>query len=61
MDGIDVRVMQPPPPPAGWMIISEGDGPFITRWANGKYPNPWRRFWMWELLGWRFEKNEEAG
>jgi len=54
----DLHVMQPPPPPAGWMILD--DGPYFTRWAVSSWPNAWYRFWMKLLLGWRFEKYEET-
>jgi len=43
----------PPEPPVyvGWLVISNGLTNRITEW-----PNRWHRFWMWVLLGWRFER-----
>ncbi len=51
------RIMEQPKP-AG-MVIMQPE-PFKTTFPISVYPNWWRRFWYWNLLGWRFERNEEA-
>ena len=35
----------------GWLAITPDFRIHSTVW-----PNPWRRFWHWALLGWRFER-----
>ena len=47
-----------PPEPAGMLVMQPE--PFKTTFPISVYPNWWRRFWYWALLGWRFERNEEA-
>jgi hypothetical protein len=42
--------------PAGQLVLQPE--PFKTTFPVSVYPNWWRRFWYWNLLGWRFEKNE---
>lgn len=44
--------------PAGHVVMQPE--PFKTMFPISVYPNWWRRFWYWALLGWRFERNEEA-
>jgi hypothetical protein len=55
----ELHMMKPPPEPEAYMVMHPA--PFLTRWPVMKYPNAWRRFWYKLLLGWRFEKNPEAG
>jgi len=47
-----------PPEPVGWVILQPA--PFKTQWGISVWPNWWRRFWYWALLGWTFEKNDGA-
>jgi len=44
--------------PEGYVIMQPE--PFKTQFPVSIYPNWWRRFWYWNLLGWRFERNEET-
>lgn len=43
-----------PPPVRGRVHICE-DAIVID---SEVYPNAWRRFWYWALLGWRWERVE---
>jgi hypothetical protein len=54
----DVRLIEQPPEPGAYMVMHPA--PFKTMWPVMKYPNAWRRFWYWALLGWRFERNGEV-
>ncbi len=44
--------------PAGMVVMQPP--PFKTTFPVSVYPNWWRRFWYWNLLGWTFEKNDDA-
>ena len=40
----------------GWLVIEPEYQIHLTEW-----PNWWRRFWLWALLGWRCERELADG
>jgi hypothetical protein len=54
----EIRFRPEPAKPVG-MVIMQPE-PFKTSFPISVYPNRWRRFWYWALLGWRFERNDKT-
>ena len=47
----DVRIRPTMPRRVGWLLIAPE-----VRVVCFEWPNLWRRFWCWALLGWHWER-----